>query len=92
MLFAVQTCVETTLILTLMFVGLGTVYLINLVLAVLAVFKAGERGQPALLWFVKTFTVGGLSYDQLTQLPTLEEIEKVKSQKGARALKNKKKY
>lgn len=67
-------------------------YAINLVLAVLAVFKAGERGQPALLWFTKTFTTGGLSYDQLTQLPTLEEIEKVKSQKGARSLKNKKKY
>jgi hypothetical protein len=82
----------TTLILTLTFVGLITVYAINLVLAVLAIFKAGERGQPALLWFGKTFAAGGLSYDQLTQLPTLEEVEKVKNQKGARAAKNKKKY
>ena len=71
--------------------GLGTVYAINIVLAVLAVFKAGERGQPAFLWAAKTFLVGGIAYDQLTQLPTLEEIEKVKSREGARALKNKKK-
>lgn len=72
--------------------GLFTVYAINAVLAVLAVFKAGERGQPAGLWVAKTLSVGGLAYDQLTQLPTLEQIEKVKSRKGARALKNKKKY
>jgi hypothetical protein len=66
------------------------VYAINIVLAVLAAFKAGERGQPAILWVVKTFSVGGLAYDQLTQLPTLEEVEKAKSRKGARALKKKK--
>ncbi|CAJ1940340.1 unnamed protein product [Cylindrotheca closterium] len=70
--------------------GLGTVYAINAIFAILAVFKAGERGQPALLWVAKTFTVGGLAYDQLTQLPTTEEIERVKNQKGARALKNRK--
>jgi hypothetical protein len=66
------------------------VYAINFVLAVLSVFKAGERGQPAFLWVAKTFSVGGLAYDQLTQLPTLEEIEKAKARKGARALKKKK--
>jgi hypothetical protein len=71
--------------------GLGTVYLINTVLAVLAVFKAGERGQPAALWVAKTFTVGGLAFDQLTQLPTLEETARAKAVKGKRALKNQKK-
>ncbi len=69
--------------------GLGTVYTINVVLAVLAAFKAGERGQPAPLWIAKTFSVGGLAYDQLTQLPTLEEVETTKARKGKRALKNK---
>ena len=65
-------------------------YLINTVLAVLAVFKAQERGQPVPLWVAKTFSVGGLAYDQLNQLPTLEAIEKAKSVKGARAIKNRK--
>ena len=69
--------------------GLGTVYAINAVLAVFAVFKARERGQPIPLWVAKTFGVGGLAYDQLTQLPTLEEIERVKAVKGARAQKRK---
>lgn len=64
------------------------VYAINTVLAVLAAFKAPERGQPRLLWVAKTFSVGGLAYDQLTQLPTLEQIEAAKSRKGARAMKN----
>ena len=70
--------------------GLLTVYSINAVLAVLAVFKAGERGQPAFLWIAKTFTVGGIAFDQLTQLPTLEEIAAAKARKGKRALKKKK--
>jgi hypothetical protein len=67
--------------------GLGTVYAINSILAVLAVFKAGERGQPAPLWAAKTFSVGGLALDQLMQLPTLDEVEKAKARKGKRALK-----
>ena len=67
--------------------GLGTIYLINLGLAVIATFKAAERGQSKVLWGLKTFSVGGLAYDQLTQLPTLEEVETVKSRKGKRALK-----
>lgn len=70
--------------------GLFFVYAINLVLAVFAVFKAGERGQSKALWAVKTFSVGGLAFDQLTQLPTLEQVEKAKSVKGKRALKNQK--
>lgn len=57
-----------------------------------AVFKAGERGQSGLLWGVKTFTVGGIAYDQLTQLPTTEQIEEAKARKGKRALKNRKNY
>jgi len=69
--------------------GLGTVYAINTVLAVIAAFKAPGRGQPVSLWVAKTFSIGGLAYDQLMQLPTLEEIERVKSVKGKRALKNK---
>jgi hypothetical protein len=70
--------------------GLLTVYIVNAVLAVFAVFKAGERGQSAVLWGAKTLTVGGIAFDQLTQLPTLEQIEKEKARKGARALKNRK--
>jgi hypothetical protein len=59
-------------------------------LAVAAVFKAQERGQPIPLWVVKTLAVGGLAFDQLTQLPTTEEVERAKTVKGKRALKNKK--
>jgi hypothetical protein len=70
--------------------GLGVVYAINTVLAVLAAFKAGERGQPAPLWIAKTFSVGGLAYDQLTQLPTTEEVEMAKARKGKRAIKTNK--
>jgi len=55
--------------------GLATIYTINAALAVLAFFKAGERGQSGVLWAAKTFSVGGLAYDQLTQLPTLEEAK-----------------
>jgi hypothetical protein len=66
--------------------GLGTIYAINTVLAVLALFKAGERGQPKWLWIAKTFSVGGLAYDQLTQLPTIDEVAQAKSRKGARSL------
>ena len=71
--------------------GLLTVYSINAVLAVLSIFKASERGQPAPLWVMKTFTVGGLAFDQLTQLPTLEQLAEMKSRKGKRALKNRRK-
>lgn len=61
--------------------GLGTIYFTNAVLAVLAAFKADERGQPKALWVIKTFSVGGLAYDQLTQLPTKEHMAKMKSGK-----------
>jgi hypothetical protein len=71
--------------------GLGVVYAVNLVLAVIAAFKCGERGQPVPLWVAKTVFVGGVAYDQLTQLPTMAEIEEEKNRKGARAAKNKKK-
>lgn len=57
--------------------GLATIYAINFVLAILAFFKAGERGQSGILWAAKTFSVGGLAYDQLTQLPTLEESKQI---------------
>lgn len=66
------------------------IYLINTILAILAVFKASERGQSPALWAVKTFSVGGLALDQLTQLPTLKQVEEMKNRKGARALKNRK--
>ena len=66
------------------FVGLAVTYAINLVLAIMAAFKAGERGQPTLLWVAKTFSVGGLAYDQLTQLPTLDESSKKASAKRGR--------
>lgn len=66
-------------------------YAINVGLAVSAAFKAGERGQPAVLWIAKTFSVGGLAYDQLTQLPTLEQVERAKAQKGKRKLNKKNK-
>lgn len=70
--------------------GLATVYSINIVLAVLSVFNAQERGQPIFLWVAKTFSVGGLAYDQLMQLPTTAEIERAQAVKGKRALKNRK--
>lgn len=73
------------------YLGLGVIYLINTALAVLAVFKASERGQSSVLWAVKTFSVGGLAFDQLTQLPTLEEVKEMENRKGARAIKKKKK-
>lgn len=69
--------------------GLFTIYLVNAVLAVFATFKANERGQSALLWGVKTFSVGGLAFDQLTQLPTLKEAQELENRKGARAVKKK---
>jgi hypothetical protein len=53
--------------------GLLVVYAINTVLAGVAAFAAKDRGQPVPLWIAKTFAVGGLAFDQLTQLPTLEE-------------------
>ena len=63
--------------------GLLATYSINAVLAVLASFKAAERGQPKILWVFKTLSVGGLAYDQLTQLPTLEEMKKEDERKKA---------
>eukprot|EP00815_Leptocylindrus_aporus_P000135 CAMPEP_0116069426 /NCGR_PEP_ID=MMETSP0322-20121206/12294_1 /TAXON_ID=163516 /ORGANISM="Leptocylindrus danicus var. apora, Strain B651" /LENGTH=342 /DNA_ID=CAMNT_0003556815 /DNA_START=159 /DNA_END=1187 /DNA_ORIENTATION=+ len=66
--------------------GLGTIILVNAVLAGFSVFKANERGQPVALWAIKTLGVGGLAFDQLTQLPTLEQIEEMKSRKGKRAI------
>lgn len=57
--------------------GLLTIYVINTVLSVLSVFKAMERNQPPILWAVKTFSVGGLAFDQLTQLPTKQELERM---------------
>jgi len=56
--------------------GLGTIYLINTILAVIAAISAPSRNQPSLLWGVKTFAVGGIAYDQLMQIPTPEELEK----------------
>ena len=65
-------------------------YAINAILAaIVAVKVAPDRGQPTFLWIMKTFTVGGLAFDQLMQLPTLIEIEKAKSVKGSRAIKKK---
>lgn len=55
-------------------VGLGTIYLINTILAVLAAISAPSRNQSSLLWGVKTFAVGGIAYDQLMQIPTPEEL------------------
>ena len=71
--------------------GLGTIYGINALLCVVAFFKAKERGQSAPIWIAKTLTVGGLALDQLSQLPTTEQIEKAKARKGKRALRNMKK-
>jgi len=71
-------------------IGLGTIYSINALLCIVTFFKAQERGQSAPLWIAKTLGVGGLALDQLTQLPTLKEIEAAKARKGKRALKNQK--
>ena len=72
------------------FIGLAIVYLINTVLAVLAVFAAAERGQSSVLWAAKSFSVGGLAFDQLTQLPTTAQVEEAQNRKGARAIKKRK--
>jgi hypothetical protein len=53
--------------------GLGTIYLINTILAVVAAMSAPSRNQSAILWGAKTFAVGGIAYDQLMQIPTPEE-------------------
>jgi hypothetical protein len=53
--------------------GLGSIYAINAVLAVIAAISAPERGQPSVLWAAKTFAVGGIAFDQLMQIPTPEE-------------------
>ena len=71
--------------------GLGTIYAINALLCVVTFFKAKERGQSVPIWVAKTLTVGGLALDQLSQLPTIEEVEKAKARKGKRALRNMKK-
>lgn len=71
--------------------GLGTIYSINALLCIVAFFKAQERGQSALIWMAKTLTVGGIALDQLSQLPTIEEVEAAKARKGKRALRNAKK-
>jgi hypothetical protein len=82
-------CVCTLLLLTrpVHAPGLGTVFAINIVLAVFSVFEAQKRGQSIPLWAAKTFAVGGIAYDQLTQLPTTEETERAQAVKGARASK-----
>lgn len=54
--------------------GLATIYLINVVLAVISAISAPARNQPSLLWAAKTFAVGGIAYDQLMQIPTPEEL------------------
>ena len=54
--------------------GLGTIYLINTILAILAAISAPSRKQSSLLWGAKTFAVGGIAYDQLMQIPTPEEL------------------
>ncbi|KAL3769587.1 hypothetical protein ACHAWU_005539 [Discostella pseudostelligera] len=53
--------------------GLGTIYLINTILAIFAAMSAPSRNQSAILWGAKTFAVGGIAYDQLMQIPTPEE-------------------
>ncbi|KAL7517240.1 hypothetical protein ACHAWX_002175 [Stephanocyclus meneghinianus] len=64
--------------------GLGTIYLINAVLAVFAAMSAPSRKQPSVLWAVKTFAVGGIAYDQLMQIPTPEELaEKARREEEA---------
>ena len=62
------------------------VYLINIVLAVFATFKAEERGKPKLIWSGIVLVVGGIAFYQLTKLPTLQEINRKKSVKEKRAL------
>ena len=55
-------------------IGLGTIYLINTVLAIFSATSAPSRNQSSLLWGAKTFAVGAIAYDQLMQIPTPEEL------------------
>lgn len=68
--------------------GLGTIYLVNTVLAVLAAISAPSRNQPSLLWGAKTFAVGGIAYDQLMQIPTPEERAELVRQEQANKMKS----
>lgn len=49
--------------------GLLVTYSINTVLAVLAIFRAGEKRLPVPFWTVKTFLLGGLAFDELNRSP-----------------------
>jgi hypothetical protein len=44
------------------------VYLINVALAVNVYGKAKAQGQPPVFWTVKTLVLGGLAYNELTQV------------------------
>jgi hypothetical protein len=44
------------------------VYLINIALAVNVYGKAKAQGQPPVFWTVKTLVLGGLAYNELTQV------------------------
>jgi len=70
--------------------GLATIYLVNIVLAVIAAISAPSRNQPSLLWGAKTFAVGGIAYDQLMQIPTPEESAERVKQEQANKLRSRK--
>ena len=61
----------------LIYTGLGTIYLVNIVLAVFSAMEAPSRKQSSLLWGAKTFAVGGIAYDQLMAIPTPEELVEI---------------
>jgi len=66
--------------------GLGTIYAINTILAILAAISAPPRNQSSLLWAVKTFAVGGIAYDQLMQIPTPEEAAAERARKEQKTM------
>ncbi|CAM9135823.1 unnamed protein product [Chrysoparadoxa australica] len=62
--------------------GLLITYAINAVISFAARGKAEDLKQPVNFWGIKCFLLGGLAYNELTQL---EELAKQKPVKGSRA-------
>jgi len=56
--------------------SIAIVLAINAVLVAMAVPLAAEKNQPVPLWAVKTFLLGGISFDELNRAPKLKGKQK----------------
>ena len=65
--------------------GLGVVYSMNFVLAIVAYFRAKEKNLPKSFWAIKTFLLGGIALYEVTQAKDpLKMNEKPMESKKAR--------